>query len=348
MAEDRVCQEDLSRSAFIRNLEDPHFKMHFRMDKATFEILVRVVANERLRTGKLQRNRSDVGEATLMGLWMIFNKDTFRSVGLNFEHDKKTIHHHYCVLLDVLCGVGKYYIKWPNARQRQATELFYRRNFGFPGVAGVIDGTLVRTTAPAEQTQRYVDKNHDYSINVMIVDDLLGPNQHLIGDGGYTCTKKMLVRYMNNGHMAASHRLFNFKLSQCRATIERTSVLKGGNIPGKIGNLGERCRKRSRLHIGNVPIFKTQERTNSLFKSRMARTEKLFCKSIIQTNKHIATFAVLHNFILLNGEEQDGISLEAEMMPEVNVHERILAEQEEGYAKRHRIRIQLTEEYEGQ
>ncbi|XP_052130914.1 putative nuclease HARBI1 [Frankliniella occidentalis] len=326
----------------IRNLPDPEFKEHFRMDRATFEILVHAVAHERLRTGKLQRNRTDVGESTAMGLWVLFNKDTFRSIGLNYENDRKHIHNQYTILLNALCGIGHKYIKWPNIRQRQQTELFYRRNFGFPGVAGVIDGTLIRITAPSEQKQRYVDKNHDYSINVMIVcnhkrvindifigqpgsvhdsrvfrrsplahalysrNDLLGPNQHLIGDGGYMCTEKMLVPYRNDGNVDQSHRTYNFKLSQCRATIERT---------------------------------------NSLFKSRMARTEKLFCKNIVRTNKHIAASAVLHNFILLRGEEQDGIVLEGEL-PEINVHDAIVAGQEEGYRRRQQIRLQLAEEYE--
>ncbi|KAK3920737.1 Putative nuclease [Frankliniella fusca] len=300
-----------------------------------------ISTHERLRMGTLHRHRTDVGEATLMGLWMIFNKDTFRSAGLNFDYDRKTVHRQCLILLNVLCNVGKKFIKWPCARQRQATELFYRRIVGFPGVAGVIDGTLIPITAPSHQKQRYVDKNHDYSMNVMIVSnhrriiidiyigqpgsvhdtrvfrrsplahalftrpELLGPNQNLIGDGGYTCTSKMLVPYTNNGHMAETL-LFNFKISQCRATIERT---------------------------------------NALLKSRMARTQKLFCKNIITTNKHIAASAVLHNFILLQGEEQDGIVIEGEV-PEVSVQEAILAGQAEGYRTRQVIRLQLAEENE--
>ncbi|KAK3930874.1 Catabolite control protein A [Frankliniella fusca] len=74
----------------------------------------------------------------------------------------------------------------------------------------------------------------------------------------------------------------------------------------------------------------TIERINSLLKSRMARTDTLFCKNIIKTNKHIAASAVLHNFNLLLGEEQDGIVIESEVT-EVNVQEAILAGQVEGY-----------------
>jgi len=187
------------------------------------------VGLEGRRIGVFQRIRTDVGEAITMGLWILYNKDTFRSTGLNFNYDQKTIHKFYRKILEILCSLGRKYIKWPNERQRQATARFYRRNFGFPGIAGVIDGTLIPITAPAEQKQRYVDKNHDYSINVMIVcnheriindiyigqpgsvhdsrvyrrstlaralhslDGLLGPNEHLIGDGGYMCTRKVKI-----------------------------------------------------------------------------------------------------------------------------------------------------------
>ncbi|KAK3920621.1 Putative nuclease [Frankliniella fusca] len=314
MAEGHRYYPEVRRAGYIRNLEDPHFKMHFRMDKATFEILVNVVAHERLRRGKLQRIRTDVGEATLMGLWAIFNKDTFRSTGLNFEHDMKSIHHHYKVLLEVLCAIGSRYIKWPNARQRQITANFYRRNFGLPGVAGSIDGTLIPITAPSEQRQRQPGSVHDCRVfrrsplakALFSRDDLLSPDEHLIGDGGYVCTSKIITPYHNDGHLRESHRHFNYKLSQCRATIERT---------------------------------------NSLLKSRMARMEKLFCKDIITTNIHIAASAVLHNFILLRGEDLDGITIEGEV-PNVNVEAAMEAARDAGFEKRMNIRLQLQEELE--
>ncbi|KAK3913660.1 Putative nuclease, partial [Frankliniella fusca] len=301
------------------------------------KILVNAVAHERLRRGKLQRIRTDVGEATLMGLWAIFNKDTFRSTGLNFEHDTKSIHHHYKVLLDVLCAIGSRYIKWPSTRQRRITANYYRRNFGLPGVAGFIDGILIPITAPSEQRQRYVDKNHNYSINVMMVcnharviidiyigqpgsvhdcrvfrrsplakalftrHDLLSPDEHLIGDGGYVCTSKIITPFHNDRHLRESHRHFNYKLSQCRATIEWT---------------------------------------NSLLKSRMARLEKLF---FARHYYHQHAYSCVSCSSQFHSSTWGGSESE---VPNVNVDEAMGAARDAGFEKRMNIRLQLLEELE--
>ena len=51
--------------------------------------------------------RTDVGESTLMGLWMFFNKYTFRRVGLNFDRDMSVAHRHYRVLTKAIQGGPK-------------------------------------------------------------------------------------------------------------------------------------------------------------------------------------------------------------------------------------------------
>lgn len=66
------------------------------------------------------------------------------------------------------------------------------------------------------------------------------------------------------GNLTQSHRNFNLNLSQCRATVERL---------------------------------------NALFKLRMSRLRRLFCKDIVTTVKHIVASAVLHNFVLLDGRD---------------------------------------------
>ena len=191
--------------------------------------LVNVVGLQRLANGTLQRNRTDVEESTLVGLWMVFNQDTFRSAGLNFDMDMSVAHRHYKIVVRALCEVGGRYIKWPSAHERTRMSSHYERYFGLPGVVGAIDGTLVKVTAPKEQKQRYVDKNHNYSINVMIVSDhrrlvrdtyvgqpgsvndarvfrrsplakclygrhdFLSPDEYLVGDGGYVNSSKVFT-----------------------------------------------------------------------------------------------------------------------------------------------------------
>lgn len=90
---------------------------------------------------------------------------------------------------------------------------------------GMLDGSLVKVTAPRVQKERYFDRHHNYSINVLIVcnnnlilrfvsvgeggskhdgavfantslhddlerDDLVGPDEHILADSAYTLTEK--------------------------------------------------------------------------------------------------------------------------------------------------------------
>ncbi|KAK3911738.1 Protein ANTAGONIST OF LIKE HETEROCHROMATIN PROTEIN 1 [Frankliniella fusca] len=274
------------RTLMIRQLEDATFRRHFRMSKEVFERLVLVVGRQRERIGLLLRRRTPVADATLMGLWVLFNPDTFRSEGLNFNKSPSVIYHHYKVLTQVLCALGSRYIKWPSEIERERTATFYERNFGFPNIVGSIDGTLIDITAPTEHKQRYVDRHGNYSMNVQIVSDhkrlirdiyvgqpgsvndscvfrrsplsrnlygrqdLMNEDQHLIGDGGYKLTTK------------------------CRATVERL---------------------------------------NELFKKRLSRLNKLHCKKVGTFVRHIAAAAVMHNCILLDGHPCDGVVFQGEL-----------------------------------
>ncbi|KAK3920073.1 Protein ANTAGONIST OF LIKE HETEROCHROMATIN PROTEIN 1 [Frankliniella fusca] len=309
------------------------------MNRATFEILVNTNTVQQYKVLRgLTVERTPIHESILMGLWIIFNKDTLCSCGLNFETAQSSGHLHYKNLIQILCEIGGRYVKWPHAQDRQHTSQFYEERFGFPGVIGAIDGTLVPITAPREQKQRYVDKNHNYSINVMLTydhkrlirdafvgqlgsihdsrifrrsplaqclhsrDDMLSEGEHLVGDSGYVLTDKMTIPYRNDGHLVDSHRNINHLLAQCRASIER-------------------C--------------------NGLLKMRMQRTGKLFCKSINTTVMHLGACIVLHNFILLEGQEIDG--MEIGEVPHINAYDAINAAREAGIQKRNNIRHILDE-----
>ncbi|KAK3911118.1 Protein ALP1-like, partial [Frankliniella fusca] len=228
--------------------------------------LVVAVGHHREAAGDIVRHRTPCEDMCLMGLWMVYNMDTFGSVGLN-------------------CGVSPSVVGL--LLSKDTGRLFYfERNYGIPGIVGAIDCTL---------KQRYIDKNHNYSINVQIVsnhrrqiidtyvgqpgsvndarvfrrsplakliysgDDLIGPDEHLVGDSAYQLTPKvqlreltlfleslqMMVPFKNYGNLTPSHTYYNFILSQCRSTIELT---------------------------------------NQLFKGRVLRLTKLYCKSEVTTS----------------------------------------------------------------
>lgn len=272
-----------------------------------------------------------------MGLWMLFNTDTFRSSGLNFHFDMKNVHDQYDLLLDDLCELGHHFIKWPTQLEQRITATYNQRHFGFPGAALMVDGTLIKITAPQRQKQRYVDRHHNYSMNVQIVcdhrrlirdvyigqpgsvhdarvfrrspvakclysrDDMLHPELHILGDSAYVLTDKVITPYRDNGQLTPSHRYFNQVHSQCRSIVERT--------------------------IG-------------LLKNRFGRLRRLYCKDIRRTVKHIGASCVLSNYVLLEGHEIDGVVMAGEV-PAINVSAAMDARRQAGQNKRTFIRLLL-------
>jgi len=164
--------------------------------------------------------------ALMMVLWVLASPDTFRSVGVKFGVCKGTVHYHYKYIIECLREMAGDYVQWPNNVERQMIAARFEALYGYTDVGGCIDGCHIQITAPLEQSQRYVDRHHQYSIllqgvcdeNMVFRDAYVGqpgsvgdkrtfkrsplgqsilrdPNvigdQHLLGDGGYTFTSKV-------------------------------------------------------------------------------------------------------------------------------------------------------------
>lgn len=54
---------------------------------------------------------------------------------------------------------------------------------------------------------------------------MLPPDSHLIGDGAYSLSSKLLVPFKDNGHLTNIQKGYNKKLSQTRVVIENSFAL---------------------------------------------------------------------------------------------------------------------------
>lgn len=102
-------------------------------------------------------------------------------------------------------------------------------------------------------------------IGARLQNNLLGEQFHLVGDSAYPLSINLLTPYKDNGHLTVQQVAFNVKLSCIRSTIERAF----GMLKGKF-------RRLKYLDIETVEL----------------------------ANKIIAATTVLHNIIILNGEDQ--------------------------------------------
>lgn len=175
----------------------------------------------------IERERIPLDLMLMHTLWILATPDSFRSVALQFGVHPNTIHSHYVRIVSVLCALSSHFITWPSANERGVIARAFQAYSGMPGIVAIVDGTYMVSTAPTIQPRRYIDRHHQYSINVqavcdhnMVVRDLhvgeaggmtdprvfrrsplslqlltnpniLEPNQHIIGDSIYMLTDKV-------------------------------------------------------------------------------------------------------------------------------------------------------------
>ncbi|KAK3929250.1 Protein ANTAGONIST OF LIKE HETEROCHROMATIN PROTEIN 1 [Frankliniella fusca] len=285
-----------------RTLEDPYFKQHFRMDRRCFEILTVTVGRHMHETGKIIRKGLPIGDALQYTLWSLANPDTFRSTGVTYGKARGSIHNQYRTIIEVLRELRGHYIKWPSDREMASIARINEERYGYPQVVGCIDGCHIPIQKPLEQEQQYVNRHHQYSLLVQgVCDDRLlfrdvfigqpgavgdarmfrrSPLSqimlrqqnfmdgfHLLGDGAYPLTDKLLIPYKDYGNMTLRQRTHNRILSRCRSSIERAFAL---------------------------------------LKGKWRRLKYLPSYSLDYQLDHIMACLVLHNFIILEGEDCDG------------------------------------------
>ncbi|XP_034233348.1 protein ALP1-like [Thrips palmi] len=282
------------------DMPDRVFRLHFRMGKVVFEALCDTLHQYLRDTGRLRRERRPFRDVVLMVLWILATPDSFRSVALRFGVSPGTLYYFYGYIIEALRELAPHYIQWPDNEDRERIRTTFEEASGFPGVVGSIDCTHVYVTAPVNDPASYRNRHHTYSHNVQVVVDcdllvrdihvgevgsmndkrvfrrsplsesllreegLTPPDEHLVGDGGYTLTYYMMIPFLNNGHLTEQQLNFNKRLSQCRVRVENAFAR------GK-----EKWRRLKFLHARNQNIVVD----------------------------HITACFVLHNFIILNGEQ---------------------------------------------
>jgi len=74
--------------------------------------------------------------------------------------------YHYAYIIEAPREIAPCYVKWPNDADNERGIIRHRfgRRCGCPSMVGCVDGIHIDITAPFHQPQRYVNRNHRYSI----------------------------------------------------------------------------------------------------------------------------------------------------------------------------------------
>ena len=155
-------------------------------------------------------------------------------------------------------------IKWPTRQTLQKVIQQFEDLQGFPGMVGAIDGSHIPITAPAENSNDYINRKKFHSVilqpvcdaELLITDafcgypgrvhdarvlrnsplyqdamnnkDLYFPgNTHLVGDSAYPLVPWLITPFRHYGRFTCQERKYNYKQSSTRMAIEHVfGVLK--------------------------------------------------------------------------------------------------------------------------
>ncbi|KAK3925321.1 Protein ANTAGONIST OF LIKE HETEROCHROMATIN PROTEIN 1 [Frankliniella fusca] len=291
-------RRNLPRMAYMRGLEDPYFLQHFRMDRQVFEKLIVVLGHHLTEKNRLIRLRTEIDKSLMMAIWIIANLDTFRATGAVFGVSRSTVHANYLVVIEALRELASRYIKWPPREERQRISQILERRSGYRGIVRAIDGTLIATTAPKIQRERYIDRHQRYSLNVQAV-----------------CDHNLLFRDVYLGQPGSVHDCRVFQRSPLHDLfLDGDDLLSEGEHILGYGEYELTDKVHfNRIHSG-IRMF--VERSFGLLRGKMRRLLKLYIKRFVYCLDHVLSSFVLHNFIILRGEDAVRIQVGIRILPD--------------------------------
>lgn len=218
----------------------------------------------------------------LMTLWTMANQEAFRSIADRFGIGKGCAHTVFMETCKEICYLQEKYIKWPTDRELLQTVQSFNNLRGlqsFPNVVGCVDSTHIEIKTPRTDNSFYNRKgytsmqiqaicnstlefinifsgwpgsSHDARIwqNSPIYgklknENILPEKYHLLGDTAYPLDTFVMFPYKDNGHLTASQKQFNKRLSSSRVVIEQA-----------FGRLKEVFRRLKYLNISKIENFK--------------------------------------------------------------------------------------------
>lgn len=196
-------------------------------------------------------------------MWALANKDSYREIANLFGLEKSTINHIIHEMCKILTNCRNDFIKWSNEETKAATKRYANR---FPNTIGFIDGCHIQIKAPRNNPVDFYNRKETHNVILqgvcdhtlkfihiyvgqtgrahdarvfresslsLSIEDLIDPNDHLLGDSAYTLLKNVMTPYRDTGHLTQEQRSYNTVHAQYRSCIERTF----GRLKGKFRRL---------------------------------------------------------------------------------------------------------------
>ena len=154
---------------------DHWWKENFRVSRATFEYICRLVGPAIARRNTRMRDAVPVEKRVAVSLWRLATGECYRSCGLMIGLAKPTVVKCCHEFVEAICRLQDDFIKFPSTRAEIGRKIEgFSEKSKFPNVVAATDGSHIPIKAPKENHEDYFNRKHFYSFLVQGIVDSSG------------------------------------------------------------------------------------------------------------------------------------------------------------------------------
>ena len=117
----------------------------------------------------------------LATLWLLANKESFRSVADRFGMSKGNLHYVMISTAHALTDKRRQVFKWPHVTEMQRTAEAWQSSKNFPGIIGAIDGSYIPIPGPGEDRDAYICRKGFPAMHLQVCESVIyNRNAYLI------------------------------------------------------------------------------------------------------------------------------------------------------------------------
>ena len=154
---------------------DHWWKENFRVSRATFEFICRLVGPAIAQQNTRMRDPVPVEKRVAVSLWRLATGECYRSCGLMIGLAKPTVVKSCHEFVEAICRLQDDFIKFPSTRAEIGRKFEgFSEKSKFPNVVAAIDGSHIPIKAPKENCEDYFNRKNFYSYLVQGIVDSSG------------------------------------------------------------------------------------------------------------------------------------------------------------------------------
>ena len=156
---------------YDRTLDERFFRKQLRMNRTTFDALLRILQHRLSRQDTNLRSSIPPEKVLASALYRLAYGNSYESIGLVMNIGRSTVLESVEDVVEALCDLKNEYIKFPEtiAETQAAIDTFTTKS-NLPNIVGAIDGTHIHIKGPKDSAVDYFSRYQQYDFVIQAID----------------------------------------------------------------------------------------------------------------------------------------------------------------------------------